>query len=243
MTSPESGRRSPARRSKSRSWPWPSSATIPRISPARRLEGDAVDLIARTEGRSPRGDVSRFAAGPGVRSARRDVPRRLLAEHRLHQARLTTFTRNHAGDVAAVAQDGRPVAHPEHLGQAMGDEEHRPTLVHPVPHHGEDMLRLIGGKGGGDLVEQEQLRVVGQRPGEVEQPQDLERKFPDETVEVEIAHVHRLQPRSAPTRIDPGEAEVLIDRQIRNQRRILEHGGQSGCHRIGRACGVKSVPH
>ncbi len=94
-----------------------------------------------------------------------------LPEHRLQQSPLAALAGNHGGDVATVAEDRGPVAHSQHLGQSMCDEEHRPAPGLPLPHHGEDVFRLIGGQGGGDLVEQQQLGVVGQSPGEIEQPQ------------------------------------------------------------------------
>ena len=40
----------------------------------------------------------------------------------------------------------------------------------------EDLLGQVGGQRGGDLVEQQQLRVVGQRPGEVEHAQRRQRQ-------------------------------------------------------------------
>ena len=83
-----------------------------------------------------------------------------------------------------------------------------------------------------------------QGPGEVDQPQDLERQLPDR----ERRSRDRPNPSSPATictdlDIDPGETEVLRDGQIGNQRRILEHGGQTRPPSHRRDGGAKSVPH
>ena len=154
----------------------------------------------------------------------------LTTEHGLNQSTLAALTWRQIDDIATVAQDRGPVAHPEHLGQPMCDEEHRPALIDPCPHHGEHVLRLVGRKGCGDLVEHEDLRVVRQGAGEIYQPKCFERELTDETTKIEVAELHRLQPRPDQICVDPGQSEVLFDGQVGDQRRVLEHRGQTGIH-------------
>ena len=105
----------------------------------------------------------------------------------------------------------------------------------PVPHDGEHVLRLVGGQGSGDLVEEQQMGVLRQRPGQVEQAEDREREVLDGGVEVERPEVHPIEPLQHGVGVDPGEPQVLVDGEVGDQRRVLEHGGQPGTGGVGGA--------
>src|SRR5215216_4078242 len=80
-----------------------------------------------------------------------------LAEHGGHDLALPALSGVERGHVAAVAQDGAHVAVLAHLGQPVGDEQHRPVaLLHPLGDR-EDAFGQVGGQGGRDLVQQQQL--------------------------------------------------------------------------------------
>jgi hypothetical protein len=139
------------------------------------------------------------------------------------------------GHVAAVAQDGAHVAVLAHLGQAVGDEQHRPVaLLHPLGDR-EDPLGQVGGQGGRDLVQQQQLGVEGQGPGQVEHAQEGQGDVADLLVEVEAVQVHLGQLAPDQGRVGPGEAEVLLDGEVGDQGRVLVDRGQAPGPRLGRA--------
>ena len=199
-SSPRSGLRLPARMSNSGSWPWPSRAASPSTSPGAtaRLTSSswrpAPTLRASSTGRSPIADV----AARGARLVAHD--RRRLAEHRRDDLRLAALAGHERGDVATVAQHGAHVAVLAHLGEAVGDEQHRAVALLPPAHHGEHPLGQVGRQGGGDLVEEQQLRVERQRAGEVEHAQERQRHVAHLLAEVEAVEVHRGELRRAPRR-------------------------------------------
>ena len=98
-------------------------------------------------------------------------------------------------------------------------------------HHVEDALGEVGRQRRRDLVEDQQLRVARERPREVEHPQQrqrqVERLLGEVDVEVEVVQV-------PPDRVDrrAGEAEVLLDRQVGDERRILEDGREPDPRRL-----------
>ena len=75
-----------------------------------------------------------------------------------------------AGEVAcdaAVAQDGGPVADSHHFRQSMGDQHGRPAQSLPVAEQGKDPFRLIGGERRRNLVEEKEVGITGEGPGQV----------------------------------------------------------------------------
>ena len=69
--------------------------------------------------------------------------------------------------------DDHPLVHEDHLvgdvpGEAhlVGDHEHRHPLLRQLAHHVEHVLDQLRVEGAGDLVEEHQLRIHGQRPGD-----------------------------------------------------------------------------
>ena len=90
-----------------------------------------------------------------------------------------------------------------------------------APHHVEDALGQVGRERGGDLVQDQQLRVARERAREVDHPQQrqrhVERLLVEVDLEVELAQLtaHRGDGRSRQT-------QVLRDRQVGHERGILE---------------------
>ena len=130
------------------------------------------------------------------------------------------------GDVAAVAQDGAHVAVLADLGQPVGDEQHRPVALLPAGHDGEHPVRQVRRQGRRDLVEHQQLRVEGQRPGQVEHAQEGQ-GMSDLLVQVEAVQVHLGQLVAHLGRVGPGEPEVLGDGEVADHRRVLVDRGQA----------------
>ena len=132
-TSPPVGRCWPESTSKSSSWPWASSAAMPRISPGRTRERDVGERLAHLQpaylerGRPVGGDLDPLARRRrlGLAGGTRD----LLAEHDLDDLLLAALPRHQRADVAAVAEHSRAVAVGDHLTQAMGDEERGATAL------------------------------------------------------------------------------------------------------------------
>ena len=181
---------------------------------ALAFEGGHAEHLARRDGER---DVLELASGADVlgledraladRRRRRAERARLvaddgrrLAEHRRHDLRLAALAGHERRHVATVAEHGAHVAVRPDLGEAVGDEQHRAVALLPPPHHVEHPLRQVGGQRRGDLVEQQQLRVERQRPGEVEHPQERQRHVADLLVEVEPVEVHRGELARAPRR-------------------------------------------
>ena len=67
----------------------------------------------------------------------------------------------------------------------------RPRLA-PLAHHREDALGEVGRQRGGDLVEQQQLRIARERAREVDHPQQRQRQVAGQLGEVDV-EVHRAQ--------------------------------------------------
>ena len=136
-------------------------------------------------------------------------------------------------DVAAVAEHGGAVAVRDHLAQAVGDEERRAAALLLAPHHVEDALGEVGGKRGGDLVQDQELRVARERAREVEHPQQrqrhVDRLLVEVDLEVQLAQMpaHRGDGR-------PGQAQVLRDGQVGHERGILEDGREPDPRRLRR---------
>ena len=184
--------------SNSGSWPWPSRAASPSTSPGRDGEADVVELAAGAD-----------AAGLEHRAARRSpsVAARARASSRTPIAaspsiaaticRLAALAGHERRDVAAVAQHGAHVAVLADLGEAVGDEQHGAVALLPPAHHGEHPLGQVGRQGGGDLVEQQQLRVERQGAGEVEHAQERQRHVAHLLAEVEPVEVHLGELRPA----------------------------------------------
>ncbi len=157
----------------------------------------------------------------------------LCAEHELDDLLLAPFAGHERADVAAVPEDGRAIAVCDHLAQAVRDEQGRAPALLLRLHHREDPLGEIRGQRGGDLVEDQELRIARERTREVEHPLHRQRHVQhllgEVDVEIEVAQVpsHRLDGRAR-------EPKVLRDGQVGHERGILEDGRQSDAHRLRR---------
>ena len=184
---------------------------------------------ASSTGCSPTVDVvgpcARFVANAGGR----------VAEHGRDDRRFTALAGHERGDVPAVAQHGAHVAVLAHLGEAVGDEQHGAVALAPPAHHGEHPLGQVGWQGGGDLVEEQQLGVERQGPGEVEHAQERQRDVADLLAEVEAVEVHLGEVLAHGVDVGAGEAEVLGDGEIGGHRRVLEHRGETAAASIAGA--------
>jgi hypothetical protein len=183
--------------------------------------GQGIDLERRlglVEGPSRRLDLGGVALGGLGRRARG-----LRAEHVLDDPLLAALLRRNRGDRAAVAQDRRPITRRDHLLQPVGDEEHRPALLTRVAHDGEDALGEVRGERGRDLVEEQEPRPPGERPREVDHAEHRERKVAGELREVDV-EVEAAELAPDRTGVGAGQAHVLRHRQVRHERRVLEHG-------------------
>ena len=228
-----SARAAPASASKSSSWPWPSSAAMPRISPGAQRERDAAATPRRPRGRSTSsaGAPRRLPAlGARVAPASAldrgaDRLRGRLAEHVLDDRLL-----------AALLRDDRARPRRRRAGSSRGRRSAITSLRRCVmksterprsrrrAHHREHALGEVGRQRGGDLVEQQQLRVARERAREVDHAQQRQRHVADE-----LARSRRRGPsRAARARTAPASAPVrrrfCADGQVGHERGILEDG-------------------
>ena len=95
-------------------------------------------------------------------------------------------------DGGAVAQDRRAVARRDHLGEAVRDEEDRAAPFALRAHDREDALGEVGRQRGGDLVEQQQLRLARERAREVDHALHRQRHVAGQLREVDV-EVHLAQ--------------------------------------------------
>ncbi len=155
-----------------------------------------------------------------------------VAEHGRDDRRFTALAGHERGDVPTVTQDGAHVAVLTHLGEAVRDEQHGPVALAPPAHHGEHPLGQVGWQGRGDLVEEQQLGVERQGPGQVEHPQERQRHVAHLLAKVEAIEVHLGEVLAHGRDVRPGEAEVLGDGEIGGHRRVLEDRGEAAAARL-----------
>ena len=115
----------------------------------------------------------------------------------------------------------------------MRDEENAAPALAPVAHHGEHPLRKIGRQCRRDLVEDQELRVLGEGSGEIEHPERRERKVVDELSEIEL-QPHRREVRADRVDRRTCQAQVPGDREIGHERRVLEHRREPEPRRLSR---------
>ena len=115
----------------------------------------------------------------------------------------------------------------------MRDEEDAAPALAPVAHHGEHALREVGRQRRRDLVEDQELRVLGEGSGEIEHPEHRKRKVVDELPEIEL-QPHRREVRADGFDRGARQAQIPGDREIRHERRILEHRREPEPRRLPR---------
>ena len=89
------------------------------------------------------------------------------ADHLLYQLVHGGVLQLGGADVPAVPEHGHPVADAVDLLHAVGDVEDAHVALEQLVHHAEELLNFVGGQGGGGLVHDEHLGVVGDRLGDL----------------------------------------------------------------------------
>ena len=201
--SPPVGRRWPESASKSSSWPCPSSAATPRISPGRssKLTPLSVSSTARSRTSSAVGTSSAIRI-----DSRRCVPAACAARAASGPSMYSTiFTSPPSFGTSvptsrAVAEDGR-------VGRSGAITSRRRCVMKSDGaasfllrrHHREDALGEVGWERRRDLVEDQELRVARERAGEVEHPEHRQRQvgrlLGEVDLEVEVARGGVAPPR------------------------------------------------
>jgi hypothetical protein len=178
-------------------------------------------------------DLQRRLARLRVRGVRHpaglgDRQRRALAEHGGDDPLLLGFGGGVGVDVAAVAEHGDAVADLLDLQQPVGDEQHRPAVLPGLPDGLEHAVGVVGRQRGGDLVQQQQRRVVGQHARQVEHAQQRQGQRPGRLGELDAVEAELADLAAEGARVGAGEPQVLGHGQVRGERRVLEHRRQAG---------------
>ena len=175
--------------------PAPTRPAKPRISPARTSKLTSRKTPAR---------VRPLDLEEHVADRRLDLreERHGPADHVADEVGRGELGRRRRDDVAAVAEDGRPVAQREDLVEPVADEEDRDAAVAQPADDREQPLDLVGGERGGRLVEDEDARLDRQRLGDLDQLLVGHRQAADRRADVDL-DVELLEQRRAARRIAP----------------------------------------
>ena len=172
----------------------------------------------------------------------------LASDHLVDEPITVVLADRPAPDHASVAQHGDPIDDAEHLVHPVRYEHDRHALVAQCPYDRERRLDLLVAQGARRLVEDEHSGVHRDGTADLHHlllvgPQGADRH---RRIEIEPQTVQHL--RSSPLRpppVDPvpsahltvADQDVLGDRQIRNEGRLLRHGGDPRGQRLGRMGG------
>ena len=195
------------------------------------LEGDVLELAPDPEGaerearRAGGRGCGRVVAGAGALDAG--------AEHELDDLLLDARGDRHHPDGLAVAEHGGAVAERGDLQQAVRDEDDRAAGGGLVADGVEDALGEVGGQRRGHLVEEEDVGLDRQRPREVEDAERGQRQVAGEVVEVEAGKAEDADPVAERARGGGGEAEVVRDAEVGDQRRFLVDRHEAGAAGVG----------
>ena len=159
------------------------------------------------------------------------------SEHEFHDALLRTGA--HLFDDAhglTVTQHRGPIAESPDLQEAMGDEDDGLAGLSPSADDVEHSLGEVRGQGRGHLVEEQHVRVDGQRARQVEDAQDRERQVTDRGMAIQGWHAELADPAHEGLHGRQGEAQVGLHVQVRDQGGFLvdgDHAGLAGfCRRV-----------
>ena len=89
-----------------------------------------------------------------------DIEGDLLAHHHFRQAALGGVAGIDGGDMLALAQDGHPVRHRQHLVQLVGDDDDGLAVRLHAAQHVEQAVDLLGRQHGGGLIQDEDIRTA-----------------------------------------------------------------------------------
>ncbi len=151
------------------------------------------------------------------------------ADHHARQRRRGFGARIAGRDLLAGAQDGRGVAQPFHLIELVADVEHRAALALEPFQHDEELIGFLRRQHRGRLVENQQLRILHQRAHDLDALALADRQPPDLALRIERQAVVARDLREPRRHVGKAffaveaERDVLGDRQIVEQREMLEH--------------------
>ena len=229
--------RTPESTANSSSWPWPSRATTPSTSPSCEVEGDVLRAWCR---RARLRTLRRGGAGGGRRPRRAARRRRGAldagAEHQLDDPLLDARGDVDDADGLAVAQHGGAIAERGDLEKPVRDEDDRAAGPRSARRTtSRTRSARFGRQRRGHLVEEQHVGLDGERAGEVE---DAQRRRAAGRARVSRRSrsgmpSSRTQSRNGSTR-RAGQAEIVGDVEIGDQRRFLVDRHQAGAARVGR---------
>ena len=151
------------------------------------------------------------------------------SEHEFHDALLRTGA--HLLDDAhrlAITQHGGPIAEGPDLQEAVGDEDDGLAGLPPPADDVEHPLGEVRGQGCGHLVEEQHVRVDGQRAREVEDAQDRERQVTNHGMPIQRWHAELADPAHEGLHGRQGEAQVGLHIQVGDQGGFLVDGDHAG---------------
>ena len=163
------------------------------------------------------------------------------ADHHARQRRRRFLPRIAGRDLLAETQDRRRIAEPLHLFELMADVEDGAAFALEPLEHDEELICLLRRQHRGRLVENEQLRILHQRAHDFDALALADRQPPHLALGIERQAVDprgfRKPRRDGGKRLGRRQAErhVLGDRQVLEQREMLEHHADAEPARLGRA--------
>ena len=202
----------------------------------------ASPLALRTEST---GTASGFSAG---RACLGEIERRLqpLAGHELDRACLWQRRDRAFADLAPIAHDDHLVGDLIDLAEAMADEHDGGAAIAQAPHDVEQAVGFLARQAGIGLVEEEDMRIGGERAGDLDQlplgggkagttsaevgEVVLEAEAREQRLRLADQRAAAVQ-RTARPAAEPGEEDVLRHRHLRDELRFLMH--DSDTHRLG----------
>ena len=177
----------------------------------------------------------------------------LAADHLGHDLRLGGLGDAVGGDVGAVAHHRDGVAEGEDLVEAVGDEDQGATLVAQAAGDGEEPGHLVATERGGRLVHDEQSSVERDGLGDLDDLLVGDRQTERRAARVDV-HAEPLEevasPRGACRPVDrgrlpadghPAHEDVLGDREVGEERRLLVDDRDAGVLGLGRRAEVDGL--
>ena len=146
-------------------------------------------------------------------------------------------------DLPAAAQNGGRVAKPLHLFQFVADVEDRTALGLQTIQHDEELIGFLRGQYRGWLIEDQEFRILHQRPDDFDALALTDRQLPNLPLRIERQAVHPGHLLQAGGHVlerflaVEAERHVLGDGEIVEQREMLEHhadAARAGLRRSGK---------
>ena len=162
------------------------------------------------------------------------------ADHHARQRRRGFLARIAGRHLLAAAQNRRRVAEPFHLFELVADVEDRAPLALEPLEHDEQLIGLLRRQHRRRLVEDQELGILHQRAHDLDALALADRQPPDLALGIERQAVNPrgfLKPlRDGGERFSRRQAErdILGDRQVLEQREMLEHHADAERARLGR---------